>query len=79
MSFAELTGLLTDLSKISELNVVLIILSIAISRYIYKKIKNKTPKYSSLYLQDSEKRIKYKGSTVVATLIILLSYFRKKK
>ncbi len=78
MSLAEFTVLLTDLSKISELKVVLIVLFIAISRFLYKKIRNKTPKYSSLYLQDSEKQIKYKGSTIVATLIVLLSYFRKK-
>ncbi len=80
MDLFTLTELLNKISEINEATIVLIILTIAVIRYSYKKLVSKTKiqKHSSLFLQDSEKQIKYKGSTVVATLIILLSYFKKK-
>lgn len=75
MNLAELTQFIKGLSGINELTFTLIIMFIYFTRFLIKKPTQKSDGQSSIELQD----IKFKGPAIIATLIILINYFRQDK
>jgi hypothetical protein len=78
MTLAELTQLIKKISATNELIVPMEIMCIIVARPLFRRFAGKSGQQSSLQVQDRDKNIKFKGPAVIAGLIILLNYFRKK-
>ena len=79
MNLAELTQFINKLSGLDEMTFTLLIVCVFFARFFIKKLTGKGNPQSSLQLQGDAGNIKFKGPATIATLIVLLNFFRSRK
>jgi len=79
MDLAELTQFINKLPGLDERALTLLIVCVFFARFIIKKLTRNNNQQSSLQLQDDAGNIKFKGPATIATLIVLLNFFRLRK